>query len=89
MSTLDDFKTAKIVQLHALICETHFDLTLRWPGFSNFSQKWEELFLQTKFCRLILGTSAHEKMFQIGPTILALKLDKGGGCWGWQPPPPH
>ena len=37
-------------------------------GFSNFSQKWKELFLQT---------FAHEKIFQIGPAILALKLDKG------------
>ena len=28
-------------------------------------------------CRLILGASVHEKMFQIGATVLALKLDKG------------
>ena len=27
--------------------------------------------------RLILETSVHEKIFQIGPTVLALKLDKG------------
>ena len=26
---------------------------------------------------LILRTSVHEKNFQIGPTVLALKLDKG------------
>ena len=33
-------------------------------------------------CRLILGRSVHEKIFQIGCTVLALKLDKrvrGGG----------
>ena len=52
--------------------------------FSNFCQKWEELFLNYIFnCRLILGTSVHEKIFQIGLTVLALKLDKrrvlGGG----------
>ena len=28
-------------------------------------------------CSLILGTYVHEKIFQIGPTILALKSDKG------------
>ena len=28
-------------------------------------------------CRFILGASVHEKKFQIGPTVLALKLDKG------------
>ena len=27
-------------------------------------------------CGLILGTFVHEKIFQIGPTVLALKLDK-------------
>ena len=31
-------------------------------------------------CSLILGTSVHEKTCQIGPTVLALKLDEGGGC---------
>ena len=35
-------------------------------------------------CSLILGTSVHEKNFQIGPAVLALKLDEqraleGGG----------
>ena len=30
---------------------------------------------------LILGISVHEKYFQIGLTVLALKLVKGG-CWG-------
>ena len=37
-------------------------------------------------CSLILGTSVHEKIFQIGPTVLALKLDEervlGGGGGG-------
>ena len=34
-------------------------------------------------------TSAHEKIFQIGPTVLALKLDKGrvlGGGVATTPP---
>ena len=29
-------------------------------------------------CSLILGTSVHEKTWQIGPTVLPLKLDEGG-----------
>ena len=33
-------------------------------------------------CNLILGTSVHEKIFQIGPTVLALKLDEGRVLWG-------
>ena len=34
-------------------------------------------------CRLILGTvDVYEKIFQIGPTVLALKLDKGRVLWG-------
>ena len=36
-------------------------------------------------CSLILGASVYEKIFQIGSTVLALKLDKGsmlGGGWG-------
>ena len=40
---------------------------------------------------LILGTSVHERSFQTGPTVLAIKLDKwrvlGGGRGDWQPPP--
>ena len=28
-------------------------------------------------CSLILGSSVHQKICQIGPTILALKLDTG------------
>ena len=59
-------------------------------GFSNFSQKWEELFCKLNFtCRLVFGTSVHEKSFQIGPTVLALKLDKErvlGGGGGWHTP---
>ena len=39
-------------------------------------------------CRLILGTSGHEKIFQIGPTILALKLDKGRVLGVATTPPP-
>ena len=30
-----------------------------------------------------------KKIFYIGPTVLALKLDKGRVLEGWQPPPPH
>ena len=58
-------------------------------GFSKFSQKWEELFLQTNFfrCRLILGRSVHGKIFQIGPTVLALKLDKESVLGGVPTPP--
>ena len=54
--------------------------------FFQFYSEMGRAFLQTKFfaCRLILRTSVHEKIFQIGPTVLALKLDKGrvlgGGC---------
>ena len=29
-------------------------------------------------CSLILGTSVHERTWQIGPTVLPLKLDEGG-----------
>ena len=77
-------------------------LTLRWPRVGggvdatpqqvfpiflrngkSFIQKWEEL---------ILGASVHEKIFQIGPTVLALKLDKGrvlaGGVATTPPPSP-
>ena len=64
-------------------------------SFSNFSQKWEELYWQTKFLPVgsSLGhASSHEKIFQIGPTILALKLDKGrvlGGGGGGGNHPSH
>ena len=45
--------------------------------FSSFSQEWEELCLKQNFsCSLILETSFHQKTFHIGPTVLALKLDK-------------
>ena len=33
--------------------------------------------IEISSCRLILGASVHKKIFQIGPTVLALKLDKG------------
>ena len=38
----------------------------------------ERTFIGNKIfsCRLILGASVHQKIVQIGPTILALKLDK-------------
>ena len=54
-------------------------------GFSNFSQKWEELFLQTKFLPVgsSLGHLPMKKNFQIEPTVKALKSDKGR-----VPPPP-
>ena len=38
-------------------------------------------------CSLILGASVHQKIFQIGPTVLALKLDKGGCREGVAQPP--
>ena len=54
------------------------DATPPPTGFSNLSQEWEELSGKLNFtCRLILGTSVYEKIFQIGPTVLALKLEKG------------
>ena len=40
-------------------------------------------------CRLILGTSVHERIFQVGPTVLALKLGKErllGGVLATTPP---
>ena len=93
----------KVTISHVMREETQRKLltvTLEWPregggggchpptGLSNFSQKWEELFCKLNFfCRLILGTSAHEKIFQIGNTILALKLDKGRVLGGGNPPP--
>ena len=50
-------------------------------GFSYFSPEWGELLFQTNFCcRHILGASVHEKDFQIGPTVLAVKLDKSEGA---------
>ena len=66
------------------------DATPPPTGFSNFSQKCEELFANSIFtCRLILGTSVHEKNFQIGPTVLALKLErKGRVLGGGNHPPP-
>ena len=44
-------------------------------SFSNFSQKWEELSMQTKFLSVgsSLGASVNKKIFQMGPTVLALK----------------
>ena len=49
-------------------------------GFSSFSREWGELLFQTKILAVghVLEASVHEKIFQIGPTVLALKLDKGG-----------
>ena len=61
--------------------------------FKIFSEM-ERAFLQTNLfrCRLILGRSVHGKIFQIGPTVLALKLDKdsvlGGANHPLPPPPP-
>ena len=40
----------------------------------------------------ILGASAHEKIFQIAPAVLAVKLDKGrvlGGGGGGEATTPH
>ena len=57
--------------------------------FPVFSEMGRDLFANKIFtCRLILGTSVHGKLFQIGPTVLALKLHKGRvlGGGGWQPP---
>ena len=50
-------------------------------GFSNFSREWEELSSQTKF--LAVGSSlVHEKIVQIGPTILVLQEEGAGGGGG-------
>ena len=58
--------------------------------FSQFCWEWGELFLQSNFfsCRLILGTSVHEKNFQMETAVLALKLDKGKVLDVATPPPP-
>ena len=60
-------------------------------GFTSFSWEREELLFQTKFLAVasFLGHLSMEKVFQIGPAVLALKLDKGrvlGGERGLQPP---
>ena len=39
-------------------------------------------------CRLVIVTSVHDKIFQIRPAILALKLDQGRAGGGNHPPPP-
>ena len=64
-------------------------LILRWPrgcgchslptGFSSFFSGMGIAFSANYIfsCRLILRASVHEIIFQIGPTILTLKLDKG------------
>ena len=75
-------------------------LTLRWPGggggchpptgFSKFSQKWEELFVQTKF--LPVGSSLGHlsmKNFSDQTCSLGSKIRQREGAGGrWQPPPP-
>ena len=62
-------------------------LTLRWRGggggcpqqvFAIFSGMGTAFSANYNFsCRLILGTSVHQKIFRIGPIVLALKVDKG------------
>ena len=58
--------------------------------FQYFSEMERAFFAKLNFiCRHILGTSVHEKNSQIGPTVLALKLDKGRVLEsGNHPPPP-
>ena len=64
-------------------------LTLRWTGgggggvdtpnrFFQFFSGMGRAFISNKIfsCSLILGTSFHQTIFQIEPTVLALKLDK-------------
>ena len=55
-------------------------------GFSSCSREWGKLLFQINFLHVgshFFGASIHEKTFQIGATVLALKLDKwrmlGGG----------
>ena len=47
--------------------------------FFKFFLRMGRAFIPNKIssCSLILRTSVHEKKFQIGPTVLALKLDEG------------
>ena len=53
--------------------------------FFKFFFRMGRTFIPNKIfsCSLILGTSVHEKIFQIGPTVLVLKLNErrvlGGG----------
>ena len=60
-------------------------------GFSSFSRECEDLLFQTKFLSVVssLGHLYIKNFFEIGPTVLALKLHKGKvlGLEGW--PPPH
>ena len=55
--------------------------------FFQFFSGMERAFLQAKF--LAVGSSVHEKIFQIGPTFLALKLDKGRVLGVATTPPPY
>ena len=50
--------------------------------FPIFLRNGKSFFSNYIFSRsLILGTSVNEKKVQIGPTVMALKLDERG-CWG-------
>ena len=71
-------------------------LTLQWSReggchppnrFFKFFLRMERAFTPNNIfsCSLILGTSVHEKMLQIGPTVLALKLDNGRMLGGTTP----
>ena len=55
-------------------------------GFSNFSQNWEEVYLQTKF--LPVGSSlGHLSMKKFCRLALILDKGMGAGGGGWQTPP--
>ena len=59
--------------------------------FLQFFSRMGKDFISNKSfsCSLILRTSVYQNIFQIGPTILALELDKGRvlGGGGGQPAP--
>ena len=58
-------------------------------GFSSFPQKWEELFLQTKF--LPVGSSLGHlpmKNFSNRTYHLGSKIRQREGAGGWQTTPP-
>ena len=69
---------------------TDFNHPMAKGGGDATPQQNGKSFLQTKFLPTgsSLGHLSMKKFFQIGPTVLALKLDKGRVLREWQPPLP-
>ena len=91
--TLSEFAVLQfyVMELcYLLMKSTFIQLTLKWPRglgggchpqqfFFQFFSRMGRAFIPNKIfsCRLVSGTSFHQKLCQIGSTVLALKLDKG------------